>query len=64
MKGRHGDGYQAIRLLRAHVPWSVELVDFRQHLWFSHRPHITVPMLALQMFAILVLALFGARNPA
>ena len=39
-------GYEAIRLSVAHGPWSVNLVDFQQHLLFSLGPHITVPTLA------------------
>ena len=50
------DGYEAIRLFVyeaiglsvARGPWSVNLVDFQQHLLFSLRPHITVPILAFQ----------------
>ena len=41
-------GYEAIRLSVAHGPWSVNLVDFQQHLLFSLGPHITVPILAFQ----------------
>ena len=44
-------GYEAIRLSVAHGPWSVNLVDFQQHLLFSLRPHITVPILAFQIDA-------------
>ena len=44
-------GYDAVRLLVAHRPWSVNLVDFQQHLVFSLRPHITVPILASQKAA-------------
>ena len=40
--------YEAIRLLVAHGPWSVSFTDFQQHLLFSHRPHISVPILAFQ----------------
>ena len=50
------DGYEtiklfgcgAIKLLVAHGPWSVSLVDFQPHVLFSLLPHITVPILAVQ----------------
>ena len=46
-------GYGAIRLPVAHSPWSVNLGDFQQHLLFSLRFHITVPILAFQNEAIM-----------
>ena len=33
-------GYEGIRLLVAHVPWSVNVVDFHQYFLLSLRPHI------------------------
>ena len=52
-------GYEAIRLV-ARGPWSVNLVDFHQHLLFSFRPHITVSILAFQrsFFEILEIGTF------
>ena len=41
--------YEATRLSVVHGPWSVSLVDFQQHLFFSLRPHITDPFLAFQI---------------
>ena len=43
-------GYEAIRLLVAHGTWSVNLVDFQQHLLFSLGPHIKVSILAFQSY--------------
>ena len=43
-------GYEAIRLAVGHGPWSVNLVDFQQHVLFSLGPHITVPILAFHSF--------------
>ena len=45
-------GYEAIRLSVAHGPCNVNLVDFQQHLFFSLRPHNTVPILAFQSMAL------------
>ena len=33
----------------AHGPWSVNLVNFQQHLLFSLDPDITVPILTFQI---------------
>ena len=40
--------YEAIKVLVAHGPRSVSLVDFQQHLLISLRPHITVPIMVFK----------------
>ena len=45
-------GYEAGGLLVAHGPWSVDFVDFQQHLLFSLRPRITVPTFAFQQLSV------------
>ena len=42
-------GCEAFRLLIAHGPWSLNLVDFQQHLLCSLCPHITVPLAFLKV---------------
>ena len=44
-------GYEVIRLLVAHGPWSVNFVDSQQYLFFSFRPHIMVHVLAFDSIA-------------